>query len=119
MRQTDTGDQDLSPGLGQDRRAGLCRLHFAVLAHGPVACCLGMRYPGPLPAGGFRKWGLGPACLEEAALGLQLQFLPLWLLKLLATPPESAATEGVEAVWLQRSALSPRARFYTYPTKHL
>ena len=78
-----------------------------------------MRYPGPLPAGGFRKWGLGPAFPEEAALGLQLQFLPLWFLKLLATPPEPAATEVVEPVWLQRSTLSPRARVYTYPTKHL
>ena len=112
-------DQNFSPGLGQDRRAGLCRIHFDVLAHGSVACCLGMRYPGPLPAGGFRKWGLGPAFPEEAALGLQLQFLPLWLLKLLATPPEPAATEVVEPVWLQRSTLSPRARVYTYPTKHL
>ena len=59
------------------------------------------------------------ACLEEAALGLQLQFLPLWLLKLLATPPEPDATERVEAVWLQRSTLSPRAQVYIYPTKHL
>lgn len=60
---SDTRDQDLSPGLGLDRGAGLCRLHFAVLAHGSVAWCLGVRYPGPLLAGCFQRCRLVPTCL--------------------------------------------------------
>ena len=70
MDRDDTGKQDVSPGLGWGRGAGLCRLHFAVLAHASVVCCLDVRYPGLLPVGSFRRWGLVPPCLEEAALGL-------------------------------------------------
>lgn len=91
---SDTGDQDLSPGLGWGREAGLCRLHFAVLAHGSVDWCLGVRYPGLLPVGSFRRWGLVTESLEEAALGLQLRLLCLRLLKLLATQPGPALLKG-------------------------
>lgn len=44
--------EDSSPGLFLGRGAGLCCLHFAVLAHGSVAWSLECTISTPLPVGG-------------------------------------------------------------------